>query len=148
MTLTLVGSPVSGALLDLPWDVPLELWPADQLIGLPRGVSRHVVRFVRVEGTVYAVKEIGTWSAQREYRLLQQMQRSGGPCVRTVGVIDGREGAEGRLETVLVTRHLTFSLPYRALFSQTLRPETTGRLLDALAVLLVRLHLAGIFWGD
>jgi hypothetical protein len=76
MTLTIVGAPVNGALLDLPWDVPLEEWPADQLIGLPAGVSRHVVRFVRVEGTVYAVKEIGTWSAQREYRLLQQMQRS------------------------------------------------------------------------
>jgi hypothetical protein len=27
---------------------------------------------------------------------------------------------------VLVTKHLTFSLPYRALFSQTLRPETAG----------------------
>jgi hypothetical protein len=148
MTLTIVGSPVNGALLDLPWDVPLEEWPADQLIGLPRGVSRHVVRFVRVEGTVYAVKEIGTWSAQREYRLLNQMQRSHVPCVQTVGVVDGREGADGRLETVLVTRHLTFSLPYRALFSQTLRPETAARLLDALAVLLVRLHLAGYWWGD
>jgi hypothetical protein len=68
--------------------------------------------------------------------------------VQTVGVIDGREGAEGRLETVLVTRHLTYSLPYRALFSQTLRPETAARLLDALAVLLVRLHLAGYWWGD
>ena len=29
-----------------------------------------------------------------------------------------------------------------------LRPETAARLLDALAVLLVRLHLAGYWWGD
>jgi hypothetical protein len=39
-------------------------------------------------------------------------------------------------------------LPYRALFSHTLRPETMTRLLDALAALLVRMHLTGFFWGD
>ena len=48
----------------------------------------------------------------------------------------------------LVTRHLQFSLPYRALFSQTLRKDTATRLIDALAVLLVRLHLTGFCWGD
>jgi len=47
-----------------------------------------------------------------------------------------------------VTRHLRFSLPYRALYSQTLRPDTATRLADALAVLLVRLHIVGFFWGD
>jgi hypothetical protein len=52
------------------------------------------------------------------------------------------------LEPALVTRHLQFSLPYRALFSHTLRPDTMSRLLDALAALLVRLHLTGFFWGD
>ena len=149
MALTLVGTPAESALLDLPWSVPLEEWPADRLTGLPRGVSRHVVRFVRVDGTVYAVKEIGTFSAHREYRLLQQMSRTGVPCVQPVAVVDGRQADDGEpLEPALVTRHLTFSLPYRALFSQTLRPETAARLLDALAVLLVRLHLAGYWWGD
>ena len=143
MALTIVGAPADAVLLDLPWSVPLEQWPADRLIGLPRGVSRHVVRFVRVAGTVYAVKEIGTFSAHREYRQLMQMAREGVPCVHVVGVFDGRADPHGEaLEPALVTRHLTFSLPYRALFSQTLRPETAARLLDALAVLLVRLHLS------
>ncbi len=148
MALTILGSPSDAALMGMPWSLPLEDWPAEQLIGLPRGVSRHVVRFVRVQGVVYAVKEIGPWSAQREYRLLQQMSRTGIPCVVPVGVVDGRTGGEGPLEPALVTRHLTFSLPYRALFSRTLRPETAARLLDALAVLLVRLHLGGYWWGD
>jgi hypothetical protein len=49
---------------------------------------------------------------------------------------------------VLVTRHLKFSLPYRALYSQRLRDDTATRLVDALAVLLVRLHMIGFFWGD
>lgn len=148
MALTIVGSPQDAALLELPWDRPLEQWPAEQLLGLPRGLSRHVVRFVRVQGVVYAVKEISAWSAQREYRLLHAMQRAGLPTVHPVAVLDGRAGADGPLEAALVTRHLTFSLPYRALFSNALRPATAARLLDALAVLLVRLHLAGYWWGD
>jgi hypothetical protein len=66
-----------------------------------------------------------------------------------IGVVTGRRDADGNpLDPALVTRHLQFSLPYRALFSQTLRPDTAARLVDALAVLLVRLHLTGFFWGD
>src|SRR5450756_49754 len=61
----------------------------------------------------------------------------------------GRTTADGReLDACLITLHLQWSLPYRALFSQGLRPNTAQRLIDALAVLLVRLHLAGFWWGD
>ncbi len=64
-------------------------------------------------------------------------------------MITNRTGVDGdELRSVLVTRHLKFSLPYRALFSQMLRPDTATRLVDALALLLVRLHIAGFFWGD
>ena len=104
---------------------------------------------MRVDEHIYAVKEIGSWSAHREYAVLRALERSSVPTVQVVGLVDGRQAADGaHLETALVTRHLEFSLPYRALFSQTLRPETALRLLDALAVLLVRLHLAGFYWGD
>ena len=48
----------------------------------------------------------------------------------------------------LVTRHLSFSLPYRYLFLGKGVADLKSRLLDALAVLLVRLHLEGFFWGD
>ena len=149
MPLRLRGEPGFPDLLDLPWHVPLEDWPASQLIGLPRGVSRHVVRFVRVQGTVFAVKELGAWSAEREYAVLRGLARAGVPAVHPVGIVEGRTTPGGEpLETALVTQHLEFSLPYRALLSQRLRPETVVRLLDALAVLLVRLHLAGFYWGD
>ena len=137
------------ALLDLPWEVPLEEWSADHLAALPRGISRHVVRFVKLSGQVIAAKEISESVAYREYELLRALNRIGVPSVEPVGVVTGRTTADGeRLEAVLVTKHLQFSLPYRALFSQNLQPDTTGRLIDALAVLLVRLHLAGFYWGD
>ncbi|OLE24680.1 MAG: lipopolysaccharide kinase [Actinobacteria bacterium 13_1_20CM_3_71_11] len=137
------------ALLDLPWTMPLEEWPADRLVTLPQGISRHVVRFVKLEGTVYAVKETAERVAQKEYDLLRQLERIDAPAVEAVAIVADRVDDAGEpLEPVLVTRHLQFSLPYRALFSHTLRPDTVNRLLDALAALLVRLHLTGFFWGD
>ncbi|UZN04051.1 DUF4032 domain-containing protein [Cellulomonas sp. S1-8] len=137
------------ALLDLPWHIPLEQWPDEMLAALPRGISRHVVRFARMSGRVIAIKEIGETVAYREYELLRQLRKIDVPSVEPVGVITGRRDPDGEpLEAVLITQHLQFSLPYRALFSQSLRPDTATRLIDALAVLLVRLHLAGFYWGD
>jgi hypothetical protein len=137
------------ALLDLPWHLPLENWPEAVLAALPRGISRHVVRFVRLSGRIIAVKEIGEPVAHREYELLRALRRLGVPSVEPLGVISGRRGPDGeRLEAALVTWHLQFSLPYRALFSQHLQPGTSARLVDALTVLLVRLHLTGFYWGD
>lgn len=149
MALQLTGSPQDTDLLLLPWAVPLEEWPDGTTVALPRGISRHVVRFVRLSSVVYAVKEIGSYTADREYRMLVDLNRRDVPCVVPVGVISGRRSdSDELLEDALITRHLQFSLPYRALFSSTLRPNTAHRLLDALAVLLVRLHLVGFAWND
>ncbi len=136
---------VDPALIDLPWSTPLEEWPADHLVALPQGISRVVVRFVKLHGSVYAVKETRERIAEREYDLLRALERLDAPAVEAIAIVADRAGD---LEPVLVTRHLQFSLPYRALFSHTLRPQTLERLLDALAALLVRLHLLGFFWGD
>jgi hypothetical protein len=147
--LEITATTLDPALLDLPWDVPLEDWPAERIAALPRGISRHVVRFVRLSGRVIAIKEIGESVAYREYALLKQLRRLDVPSVEPVGVITGRQDPDGeRLEAVLLTEHLQYSLPYRALFSQALRPDTLTRLIDALAVLLVRLHVVGFYWGD
>lgn len=140
---------VDPALLDLPWNIPLEQWPPEVLAALPRGISRHIVRFVNLNSNVIAVKEISSFVADREYEMLRDLLRLGAPCVRPIAVITGRVDANGEeLNSVLITEHLSYSLPYRALFSQYMRPETAMRLIDALAVLLVRLHLLGFFWGD
>ncbi len=148
-SLRITAAAPDPALLDLPWHIPLAEWPANVLAALPRGISRHVVRFVKLSGRVIAVKEIGETVAFKEYELLRDLNRLEIPCVEPVGVISGRTAPDGDiLDTVLITKHLQYSLPYRALFSQYLRPDTATRLIDALAVLLVRLHLAGFYWGD
>ena len=140
---------VDPALLDLPWAVPLEEWPADHLVALPQGISRHIVRFVKLNDVVYALKETRERIAEKEYDLLRALERIDFPAVEAVAIVTDRQDPSGEaLETVLITRHLQFSLPYRALFSHVLRPETLNRLLDALAALIVRMHLTGFSWGD
>jgi hypothetical protein len=140
---------IDPALLDLPWSVPLEEWPADHLVALPQGISRHIVRFVKLNDVVYALKETRERIAEKEYDLLRALERIDFPAVEAVATVTDRFDPAGEpLETVLITRHLQFSLPYRALFSHVLRPETLNRLLDALVALIVRMHLTGFSWGD
>jgi hypothetical protein len=136
-------------LLTLPWSTPLVDWPKDLTITLPRGISRHIVRFVRIGGIVYAIKEIFPALAESEYSLLRELNKRQIPCVTPVGVVSNRVTADGTpLDAALVTKHLRFSLPYRALFSRRMDPDLEPKLLDALAELLVKLHLAGFAWKD
>jgi hypothetical protein len=148
-SVNITAATVDPALLDLPWNLPLDKWSNEHIALLPKGISRHLVRFANLSGYVIAIKETTGEMARREYDMLRLLQRLDVPCVEPVAVIEGRTDASGKpLKPVLVTRHLKFSLPYRALYSQTLRPDTATRLVDALAVLLVRLHMVGFFWGD
>ena len=110
-----------------------------------RGISRHVVRFVEYDGRLYALKELPAPLAWKEYRLLRALEDRGMPVVEVVGVAANR-GDD--LDAILITRHLEFSLPFRTLFARGGFQDLRHRLLDAGAELLVRLHLAGFFWGD
>lgn len=147
--LSITASAIDPGLLTLPWSTGLADWPSSTIVWLPKGLSRHLVRFANLSGRVVAVKETTEEMARREYEMLGNLSRLDVPCVERVAVIAGRTDDSGKpLPAALVTAHLKFSLPYRALFTQTLRPNTANRLVDALAVLLVRLHNVGFFWGD
>ena len=148
-SLRIIATTFDPGLLDLPWDQPLERWDDEHIAALPKGISRHVVRLAHLADHVVAIKETTEPLASREYEMLRTLQRLQVPCVEPVAIVANRTDAAGQpLDTALVTRHLRFSMPYRAVYSQRLRPGTAKRLVDALAVLLARLHLAGFFWGD
>jgi len=148
-SLSITATEVAPELFELPWDIALEDWPEDTIAALPKGISRHIVRFIHLGNHIVAVKETTEALAIREYEMLHKLDRLDVPCVEPVAIVSGRLDKNGEeLPAALVTRHLRFSLPYRALYSQTLRPDTATRLADALAVLLVRLHIVGFFWGD
>ena len=133
--------------LDLPWELPLSEWNSERLVEVARGISRHVVRFVNYDGRLYAIKELPQEFAEREYRLLRDLAEEALPVVEAVSVVSERIPGDPQT-AALITRHLDFSLPYRTLFSGRTIPDLRNRLLDALAHLLVRLHLHGFFWGD
>ena len=147
--LTITAATANPRMFTMPWYLPLAQWPEDLLVNLPRGISRHVVRFVRVGDDIMAMKEINWQVAQREYELLRSLEKLDLPAVKPVAVVAGRHDSEGQpLEAILVTKQQKFSLPYRALFARNIRVDTAARLIDALAVLMVRLHLQGFYWGD
>jgi Domain of unknown function (DUF4032)/Lipopolysaccharide kinase (Kdo/WaaP) family len=146
--LTTIGA--STQLLDLPFGVPLAEWDDPRIVHVPRGISRHVVRFMEIEGEVYAIKEAHDDKfVIREHALLRGLAEHDVPVVEAFGMVTDRSDHDGHtLPGLLITRHLPFSQPYRALFTGRTMPQLRTRLLDALAGLFVRLHLAGFFWGD
>jgi hypothetical protein len=136
----------AAELLSLPWDRPLEEWDPDLLLEVPqRGISRHEVRFVATGGHVFALKEISERLARHEYALLTEFEQEGLPTVSVLGICVDRPGDQ---EAILVTRYLEYSMSYRWLFSTPRAAHSAEQLLDTMVELLVRLHLAGIFWGD
>ena len=140
-----------AALLALPWAMPLEEWRDANapLVDAQRGIGRHVVRFVSLPGGVFALKELPPRIAAREYRLLGELERRSVPSVEAEGIVGERRAATGEeLESVLITRYLEFSLPYRLILGQSAQPAREPAMRAALAELLVRLHLTGFYWGD
>jgi len=154
MTLRITGfgeeiATISG----LPWNQPLEEWPEDPALAEKRGISRHVVRLIRVtdeaDSEIYAVKETVSEFANREYAALRELRRLQAPSVDPIAVVEGRKDINGEeLPCVLATRFLPYSLPYRVVLSGALSPHDILNMANALALLLVRLHLLGFWWGD
>jgi hypothetical protein len=135
--------------LDLPWHLPLAAWPGScpRVVQLERGLSRHEVVFVSYPPAIYALKEMPAGAAEREHDLLLALEKRRLPAVLAVGRARTRTTAGEEL-SVLVTRFLDNSLPYRTLFHAAGLEAYRVHLLDAVAGLLVRLHLAGFYWGD
>ena len=148
-TYRLTGRTLDSRFLSLPWEQELEAWTCKDLVELERGIGRHVVRFVELAGSFYALKELPDPIARREYHLLGHLEGTSVPTVEPIGVVADRRSADGReLSGVLITRYLEYSLPFRTVLGRGVLAEPETVLLDALAGLLVRVHLAGFFWGD
>ena len=143
-----------AAVTGLSWNIPLEEWPEDPLLAEKRGISRHIVRLVRSNddpgAEIYAVKDTVAEFANREYKILRELTHLGAPNVQSIAVVEGRTDNNGEeLPCALVTRFLPYSLPYRVVLSdKSVTAEDVTLMANALAFLLVRLHLLGFWWGD
>ena len=148
LDIRLRGDAASPGLLALPWLEPLAEWDATELPlrDIPVGPSRHLVRFVEADGRLWALKQLPRRIASKEYGVLRELEARDLPSVRAAGlVIQPYEDT-----AILVTRYLERSWQFRRLFMRipSDMPAHRGRLLDAMATLLVDLHRNGVFWGD
>ncbi len=134
--------------LDLPWDRPLLEWSnySSRIEEVPHAQSRHPVVFVNYDGILYALKELPAEVAEKEYNLLRRMEDLRLPVVTPIGYT--RTQTSAGEASVLITRYLDHSLPYGVLFTRSGLTHYRAHLLDAMASLLVQLHLAGVYWGD
>jgi tRNA A-37 threonylcarbamoyl transferase component Bud32 len=146
MRLQIANPTEHSVVVEWPFAQRLEDWTIGGLQEVT-GLHRHVVRLVESGEVTYVVKELPDLLADREWRLLRELSDAGLPTAEVVGVVTEREGDMGGM---LITRYIDYSLPYRVLLSgRGLQiPYLGERVLDALAGLLVRLHLAGFYWGD
>jgi len=141
-------NPDSPNFNDLPWDISVSEWPKNdqRLEEVQQGISRHPLVFVNYEGALYAIKELPKDIAQKEYELLSQMRELQLPCVSPIGYARVRRNSS--FSSILFTRFLEASVPYRYLFISRAVERYQPHLLDAISGLLVQLHAAGFYWGD
>jgi hypothetical protein len=146
---TITVRPGHPDFLDLDWARSVEEWDSPRLVELPRGISRHVVRFVSYRQGIYAIKELPTALAHRDYGVLRALESKGAPAVMSVGLVDSRiADPTAEMAAALITRYEDFSFSFRELLEGPGFGQRRNQMLDAFASLLVELHTTGCFWGD
>jgi hypothetical protein len=135
--------------LDLPWDLPVEEWGSPRLVSMPTGVHRHPVVFVAYEEGVYAVKEMPARLAAKEFDVLGSLRSLTNRAADPAGLVE-RYWVDPHREfsAAVITRYVEHSFPYRRLVSGAGFGARRTQMLDAVAGLLVELHIAGCYWGD
>lgn len=148
-TPTLSIRPGHPFLLDLPWGLPLEEWTDPHLVEVPTGLHRHVVRFVAFGDEIYAIKELPRRVARHEYQTLRALEHRVSPVAQAAGLVDRAWiPADREPSAAVITRYVKFTFTYRELISGGNFGPRRRQMLDAVAGLLVELHLAGCYWGD
>jgi hypothetical protein len=135
--------------LDLDWERSIREWDHSRLMDLPKGISRHEVRFVGYREGIYAIKELPRAPAQKEWDNLRWLESVHGPAVIGTGYVT-REGVDPTEEwsTAVITKYLDHSFSYRELLQGPGFGKRRNQMLDAFAALLTELHILGLYWGD
>lgn len=135
--------------LDLDWNRPMVEWDAPHRLDLPKGISRHEVRFFGYPQGIYAIKELPRRAARNEYEVLRALEDLEAPSVRVVGLVE-REWLDPHEEwsAAVITEYLEYSFSYRELIAGPGFGQRRNQMLDGFAKLLVELHLLGCYWGD
>ncbi len=135
--------------LDLPWERPLVDWEHHRLVEMPTGIHRHPVAFVAYPQGLFAIKELPRRLAESEHRVLDRLQERTGRSARPAALVRRPWLEEGSEQSAaVITHYVPHAFPFRNLVSGEGLGPRRSQLLDAVAGLMVELHLAGCFWGD
>ena len=145
----LVMQPGVPDFLDLPWDAPVGDWAHHRLVEMPTGIHRHPVVFVAYPQGLFAIKELPRRFAENEFAVLDSLQDRTRRCARPAALVS-RPWLDHREEqsSAVITHYVPHAFPFRNLVSGDGFGPRRGQMLDAVAGLLVELHLAGCYWGD
>lgn len=150
-------APLAG----LPWHRPIDSWRAERVrhLEVRRGIGRHPVIFIEVEGARYVVKELGLEASRREVAGYRRLRALGVEALEPVGCVARLSGYlpvttpaglqyEPDVVGHTVTRLLERVIPDSQLFPRAFRFDSRARIWDAVVDLFVDLHIRGVYWGD
>lgn len=63
-------------------------WDHPRRLHLPKGISRHEVRFFGYDTGIYAVKEISARTARHEFEILRRLEDIEAPAAVPVGIVE------------------------------------------------------------
>ena len=145
----------------LPWNHPISEWEfLDQnIINLKRGVSRHLVIFVKSNGYEFAIKEISAHTAKKEIANYEEILKRGVHTLLPVGFVMREDDPfeidlpmgkqyEKNETSHTITLIANRVLPDSTLFGRKFQDQNLCKIYDAIVELFVDLHSNNIFWGD
>lgn len=145
----------------LPWGVPLSDWHYHgvSILNIKRGISRHVVIFVKAGRFSFGIKEISEEISQKEIDHYEQLLLRGIHTLVPAGYVVREEDPipvttpigvqyEQNFIAHTVTVLVDKVLPDSFLYSRNFRKENRQKIWDAIVRLFVQLHSNGIYWGD
>lgn len=135
--------------LDLPWEFPVSDWVHERLVEMPTGIHRHPVVFVVYDEGVFVIKELPRRLANSEYHVFRVLEERTTRSAEPVGLVE-RIWLDPHEEqsAAVITRYVEHAFPYRHLVTGPGFGPRRSQMLDAIAGLLVELHVSGCFWGD
>ena len=141
---------------NLPWNIPLNKWDDSHVnfLDIRKGISKHIVRFIKTKDYSFAVKQTNPISAYFESETFTKLLQKGIHTLIPAGYVFYKknlfemnsEESEGL--AFIVTILETKSIPHSILFKWDFSEESRKSIYKAAAELLANLHFKNIYWGD
>ncbi len=141
---------------NLPWNLPLEEWNEKHVkfLYIRKGISKHIVRFIKTKDFSFAIKQTNPISAYFESETFTKLLQKGIHTLIPAGYVFYKKNlfelnAEDKESLAFIVTILEAkSIPHSILFKWDFSDESRKTIYKAASELLATLHHNNIFWGD